>query len=195
MFLVIYLRKSCPFNAIKAQRCGWRSGTRDRVHKHGAHWHFRRCLAKKLLWHLEHNPSSANISPVGAFMAYSLRRPLLSAVESAPFFSPSRRCFSQWPALRAGPQAPQPARPRQQVDRSIRVISKEIQAVPSDLGLLPSISPSIHYINQVPNSFHSDLRYRHWPQPPLAFPKKLPLHKTTPLLPTIPIETYRIPLP
>ncbi|PMD46407.1 hypothetical protein L207DRAFT_417617 [Hyaloscypha variabilis F] len=70
-------------------------------------------------------------------MAYSLRRPLLSAVESAPFFSPSRRCFSQWPALRAGPQAPQPARPRQQVDRSIRVISKEIQAVPSDLGLLP----------------------------------------------------------
>ncbi|KAH8782340.1 MBA1-like protein-domain-containing protein [Hyaloscypha sp. PMI_1271] len=67
-------------------------------------------------------------------MAHCLRRPLFSAVGLSPSFS--RRCFSQLPALRAGPKAPQPSRPRQQADRSIRVLSKGMQAVPSDIGLL-----------------------------------------------------------
>ena len=89
-------------------------------------------------------------------MAHSLlRRPLRPAAAGlGAFFSRPRRCFSQLPALRAAPQAPQPARPHQRADRSIRVVSKESQAVPSDMGLLESmVPPYARLVNQVLNSF------------------------------------------
>jgi hypothetical protein len=108
----------------------------DRVQQHGGH--FCRCLIKKVpgAFNLQASGLTVNTQSVGASMAHCLRRPLFGL---SPSFS--GRCFSQLPALRAGPQAPQPSRRRQQADRSIKVLSKGMQAVPSDIGLLDSISP------------------------------------------------------
>lgn len=72
-------------------------------------------------------------------MAHSLRRSLYKAAGLSSSFS--RRCFSQIPPLRAGPQAPQVNRPRQVADRSMRVASKEMQAMPSDIGIFESTAP------------------------------------------------------
>jgi len=158
----------------------------DRVKQHGGH--FCRCPIKKFLVHnLQASGFTVNTQSVGASMAHCLRRPLFSAVGLSPSFS--RRCFSQLPALRAGPKAPQPSRPRQQADRSIRVLSKGMQAVPSDIGLLDSISPfprlSMIVANPIPRS---DIYYTHRQQP------TPPLQKT-PRPSQIPMEAFCFPLP
>ena len=138
-------------------------------------------------FNLQASSLTVNTQSVGASMAHCLRRPLFSAVRLSPSFS--RRCFSQLPALRAGPQAPQPSRPRQQADRSIKVLSKGMQAVPSDIGLLDSISPSKHLSMIVANPIpRRDIYYTHWQQPHPPLPK-------TPRPSQIPMEAFCFPFP
>ncbi|CZR64114.1 uncharacterized protein PAC_14011 [Phialocephala subalpina] len=48
----------------------------------------------------------------------------------------SRRCFSHYSPLRAAPKQPQPARPTQAAERSMKVVQKELAQIPSDLGIL-----------------------------------------------------------
>lgn len=126
-------------------------------------------------------------------MAHSLRRPLSSLVGLSP--SIQRRSFSQLPALRGqdrSQQAMAQARPAQQKERSLKVMSKNVGKLPSDMGILDSKhsslvpQPCVQLLNH--SCLNRYIRYPNWPQHPL--PLRLP-----PRPPQTPMEQNKIPLP